>query len=175
MFNEDMINKLASKLDKEELAALGHLLQKVAQDSALAGAQARESQDDQISKLATDLVAQGFSDDEIVLAVDKLAEERQVTEECGNIVDDCATMGSYIGKFAGDVALQVFFEGLQDYVKKAGDDKMPPELFASKEDKQEDKDDEDKEKEEESEEEKEASARIAVLTEILSGSAFKSK
>ena len=111
------LRKLASKLNKNDMAVIGELLQKVAADSARAGASAAANQDAALEKIASDLVAQGFSDDEIVLAVEKIAEEQKVAAECGNITQDCMAMGTLMGKQASAVIAESA-DSLATYIGK---------------------------------------------------------
>jgi Holliday junction resolvasome RuvABC DNA-binding subunit len=187
---EQRLQKLASKLDNDDMAVLGGLLQKVAADSANAGAQAAASQEDNLQKIATTLVEQGFSDEEIVQAVEKIAEEQKVAAECSGITQDCLAMGSLMGKQASQVvaghadalaeyigkkAAAVCIQNLQGYAKSASEDEdedeeekkdkggSPPPFVASE-----------KEEDDEEDKEKEASVQrnMVLLRTILEGTGY---
>ena len=194
------LRKLASKLNKNDMAVIGELLQKVAADSARAGASAAANQDAALEKIASDLVAQGFSDDEIVLAVEKIAEEQKVAAECGNITQDCMAMGTLMGKqasaviaesadslatYIGKKAAAVCVSNLRQFVKgaeaedeeekaegKEHEAKESPEFQAGEsEEEKEDKAEDDKE--DEGEKEASVNRRVALLRAILSGTGLE--
>lgn len=193
---EYQLRKLAEKLDDDDMTVLGGLLQKVANDSAVAGAHAAANQEDHLEKIATTLVDQGFSDDEIAEAVEKIAEEQKVAAECDGITQDCLAMGTMMGKqasavqaqyadglaeYIGKKAAAICIQNLQGYAKHAEeheDDKemdpdtkgLPPEMRAKAEEAKSKKDDED----EDDDEKKEASLsrKVALLRTILEGSGY---
>ena len=194
------LRKLASKLNKNDMAVIGELLQKVAADSARAGASAAANQDAALEKIASDLVAQGFSDDEIVLAVEKIAEEQKVAAECGNITQDCMAMGTLMGKqasaviaesadslatYIGKKAAAVCVSNLRQFVKgaeaeaeeekaegKEHETKESPE-FQAGESEEEKEDKAEDEKEDEGEKEASVNRRVALLRAILSGTGLE--
>jgi len=194
------LRKLASKLNKNDMAVIGELLQKVAADSARAGASAAANQDAALEKIASDLVAQGFSDDEIVLAVEKIAEEQKVAAECGNITQDCMAMGTLMGKqasaviaesadslatYIGKKAAAVCVSNLRQFVKgaeaedeeekaegKEHETKESPE-FQAGESEEEKEDEAEDEKEDEGEKEASVNRRVALLRAILSGTGLE--
>lgn len=195
MIQESKIRKLASKLDQEDLAVMGALLQKVASDSANAGARAVATQEEELQKLATDLVAQGFTDQEIVGAVEKIAEHQKTAAECDGITQDILAMGTMMGKqasavqmetadevatYIGKKAAAVHIQALHGYVKRAedeSDEDMPPELkkkHEKKESSEYEAGESEEEDEDEKEEEKEAARRrIHLLKAILAGSGLE--
>ena len=182
MIDERMIRKLASKMDQDDLAVLGGLLQKVAADSAQAGAHAKATEEQQLHKLASDLVAQGYSDGEIVAAVEKIAEQKKVAAECGGITQDCLAMGTLMGKQASAVQMQGADE-IGAYIGKVAAAVCVRELqgFASKHamdeeseaEKKEDEDEKTEEEEDESEKEASTNRRVALLRAILQGSGLE--
>lgn len=195
---EYQLRKLAKKLDDDDMAVLGGLLQKVANDSAVAGVHAAANQESNLEKIATTLVEQGFSDDEIVEAVEKIAEEQKVAAECDGITQDCLAMGTMMGKqasavqaqyadglaeYIGKKAAAICIQNLQGYAKlaqeeeeKEDEEELPPEMRAQAK-KMKDKGyevEKEDEEEEEEEEEKEASLnrKVALLRTILEGTGY---
>lgn len=192
---EQRIRKLASKLDQEDMAVLGSLLQKVAADSAYAGATAKDNQEVELQKLATDLVAQGYNDDEIVAAVEKIAEHQKTAAECQGITNDIVAMGTMMGKqamgiqmshadeyatYIGKKAAAVHIQELQNFVKAAEEEeeeeeekkedsssKMPPQL------RKRTRSGQGEEEGEEEEEKQAANRRVALLKAILEGTGLE--
>jgi len=192
---EQQIRKLASKLDQEDLAVLGGILQKVAADSAQAGATAKDTQEKELQKLATDLVAQGYNDSEIAAAVEKIAEHQKTAAECQGISNDIMAMGTMMGKqamgvqaahadelatYIGKKAAAVHIKELQNFVKRAEEDEDEDEDKGKKEDsgkpppfvaEAKEKDDEDDE--DEPEKEASVSRKVNLLRTILAGTGLE--
>ena len=197
MTDEQRIRKLASKMDQEDLSVLGSLFQKVAMDSAKAGAVAATTQEEQLHKLASGLVAKGYTDVEISGAVEKIAHHQKVAAECDSISQDCLAMGTLVGKQASAVQMQhadeiatyigkkaaaVCVSELQEHVKQAEEsekeedkkedkedksDALPPFMAKDESEKEEDK------KEDESEKEASIDRNVALLKTILEGTGFE--
>lgn len=163
---EEMVEKLASKFDEEELGVFVGLLDKVAATAA-AHVMTKEQQ---LDKIAADLAASGCSLQEIQGELQKMAEEKAVQDECEKIASDCVAMGNIIG----NTASEVFLNNIRGFIskhaaeeeeeeeegKKGKSNGFPPKVEVEVETEEEE---EGKEKEEE----KEASAHREALRSIL--------
>jgi len=171
MYNtEAMIDKLASKLGDEELGILAHLMNKVAHTAVETVVTREQQREALIDKLAS----AGFTPDEVAVELQKIAEERQVQDECEKIAQDCVAMGNIIGKTASDT----FLNNIRGFISKhaeegEGEEEEKKEEAAegseheSKEAPPFEAGEKEEEKEEKSEEKKEASARRAALRTAL--------
>lgn len=168
---EAMIDKLASKLGDEELGILAHLMNKVAHTAVETVVTREQQREALIDKLAS----AGFTPQEVAVELQKIAEERQVQDECEKIAQDCVAMGNIIGKTASDV----FLNNIRGFIDKHAQEeesvkeevKSAVEEVEEEEDKEEAKEDVEEAKDELSkakeEAKKEASARRAALRQAL--------
>jgi hypothetical protein len=168
MNTEQMIDKLAEKLDDQELGLLAHVMSKVAENAAFSVVTAEQQREALIDKLASS----GFSMQEIQGELQKMAEEKATQDECEKIAKDCLAMGTIIGNTASDV----FLNNIRGFISKHAEEDeeeeeeemdpdtkgMPPEMRAKAEDMKKKK-----KEEEEEEEEKEASNRDALRSLLL--------
>lgn len=194
MNEKDIVATLAEQLDDNGMAAVRHLMDKVAAGAVQAAAEKQTT----VQKLAHDLAQAGFEPHEVAGYMDKFAEQQKQAEEANSIIGDCVSMGTLMGKQAAEVhkafadelaeyigkqAAAVHLRVLQNMVNKTAAEEEAAEeakeeaaeaavaaaaaAGEAKKDKEEDSEEEGKEDEEKEEAKKEAAARVAKLAQIL--------